>query len=235
MMMMFRQQIVFSNLALLWLVATLVNAQIAERDNAGRVSIRGGESHRNHNSSRGNVDADDNEEANDTTGDDQPVAGTEEPSIQRAWIYYFDAANDTDVEGRKRESGSLKDVAIQGTKQYIIVYKQPDDFGIAEEILSATDVSVQSTVVDNGGSIKHEYNAALNGVSASLTNEAMQELTKQDGIDFIEEVVPMRISTTWGQDRVDEQDLTSAKLDYKWERNRNVGDGVNVCVRCLST
>jgi hypothetical protein len=246
-MMMFhrRQQMVM--LVVLLLFVTLVNAQIAEQDNAGRVSSRE-EDDRNHNdnNSRSDDDTDDNEETNETTtdeettlveapGDDQLIPGTLQlpPLYQSAWIHYFDAAADMDVEDMKRQSGTLEGGNIQGTKEYIIVYKQPDDFSIAEEILAATDIAVQSTVADNGGSITHEYNAALNGVSASLTNEAMEELMKQDGIDFIEEVVPMFITATWGQDRVDEQDLTPNTLDYKWERNRSVGAGVNVCVRCI--
>jgi hypothetical protein len=208
---------------MLVLVDTLVNAQIVEQDDPGRVSIRG-EEDRNHNISRGNENAD------ETPGDDQPVAGTQVPAFRSAWIHHF--ADATDVEDPRRQSSVMADVDIAGTKEYIIAYKPPDDFGIAEEeILSATNAAVQSTVVVNGGSIIHEYNAALNGVSASLTNEALKELMKQDGIDFIEEVVPMYITTTWGQDRVDEKDLTSSNFDYIWERNRSIGDGVNVCVR----
>jgi hypothetical protein len=226
---------VLSILTLLLLVATLVDAQIAEQDDAGVVSFRGNEDHRtrSNNSSRINEVANETNTDEDTTAteaavDDHPVAGTQLPTIQRAWIHYFDTAEDTDGE-----DGALEGADIQGTKEYIIKYKQPDDFSIAEEILAATDEAVQSTVVDNGGFIKYEYSVAMNGVSASLTNEAMQELMKQDGLDFIEEVVPMSMTTTWGQDRVDEKDLTSSKLDYVWERNRSVGDGVNVCVRCV--
>jgi hypothetical protein len=245
-MMMFhrRPQIALSILGTLFLVTHLVEAQLQEQDDVGRVSVQGEEDDRihNHESSRWNDEPDDSEKANamitdqetftiESEGDDQPVAGTQVPPIQTAWIHYFDAADDKDVEDTNRESSALEDPGIQGTKEYIIVYKQIDDFGIAEEILAATDATIQSTVVDNGGSITYEYNAAVNGVSASLTREAMEELMKQDGIDFIEEVVPMYITTTWGQDRVDEKERTSSNLDYKWERDRSAGAGVNVCVR----
>jgi hypothetical protein len=243
-----RRPIVLSILLVLLLWDNFVNAQLVEQDDSGRVSIRGEEDDRSHNddNSRGNDDEEDNEKVNEiitvedtvgnvAAGNDQSVAATIGPSIQNAWIHYFDAADDTNVEDMKRESGALEDADIQGPKEYIIVYKQPSDFGIAEEILADTDAAVQSTVVENGGSITYEYNAALNGVSATLTNEAMEELMKQDGIDFIEEVVPMYTTTTWGQDRVDEKDLTSGNLSYIWKRNRSAGAGVNVCVRCLST
>jgi hypothetical protein len=220
----------------LLLVATLAKPRIAEQDDAVRVSTRGDED-----DTSGNHDADETEEtttdeetiANAAVGYDQTVAGTQVSTIQNAWIHYFDAADGTSVEDMKRESGVLQEVDIQGTKEYFIVYKHPGDFSTAEEILAATDNAVQSIVVGNGGSITYEYNAALNGVSAFLTNEAMQELMKQGGIDFIEEVVPMSMITTWGQDRVDETDLTSSKLDYKWKGNKSVGAGVNVCVRFL--
>jgi hypothetical protein len=239
-----RQQVV--TLIVLLLVVTLVNAQIAEQDDSGRVSLRGAEEDRNDNDnrSRGNDDTVSNTETNETTtdeetitteasGDEQLIPGTQVPPIQSAWIYYFDDADYTGVNDTKPEHGAIEDGEIQGTKEYIIVYKQPDDFGIAEAILATTDVAVQSTVMENGGSVTHEYNAALNGVSVSLTNQALKELMKQDGIDFIEEVLPMHITATWGQDRVDEKDLTPNTLDYKWERNRSAGAGVNVCVRCV--
>jgi hypothetical protein len=231
-----RRQIGLCILLMLLSVVYFIDAQLAEQDDSGRVSIRGGKDDRNHNdmSSRDYDHANDNEEANDTTdataGDDQPIAGTQIPPNQNPWIHYFDAADDADVAETNHKSGAFEDADIQGTKEYIIVYKQPSDFGIAEEILAATDAAVQSTVVENGGSVIYEYNVALNGVSASLTNKALGELMKQDGIDFIEEVVPMYITTTWGQDRVDEVDRT-ANLDYIWKRNRSVGAGINVCVR----
>jgi hypothetical protein len=235
MMMMFRHRQQMVILILLILVNTLVDAQIAEQDDVNRVSIRG-------EGDRNLTDTDSNKETNETTtdeetitteapGDEQLVPRTQVPPIQSAWIYYFD--DDTGVNDTKPENGAIEDGEIQGTKEYIIVYKQPDDFGIAEEILAATDVAVQSTVIENGGSIKYEYDAALNGVSASLTNAGLEELMKQDGIDFIEEVVPMNKATTWGQDRVDEKDLTPNTLDYVWKRNRSAGAGVNVCVRCV--
>jgi Peptidase inhibitor I9 len=240
-----RRQMILSILSFLLLVTTLVNAQIVEQDDAGRVIIRGEEDDRtqqDNNSSRGNDDENDNEETTETItdevtiaidgeGDDQPVAGTEVQTFQQAWVHYFKSVDDTDVEDMKLGGGAFKDGDIQGTKDYIIVYRQPSDFSIAEEILAATDAAVQSTVVDNGGSINYEYTAAFNGVAASLTNEAMVELMQQDGIEFIEEVVPMYTMTTWGQDRVDEKDLTPATLDYVWKRNRSAGVGVNVCVR----
>jgi hypothetical protein len=238
-----RRQMVLSILALLLLVATGVNSQIAEQDDVGRVSIRGEEDDRNDNrtNSRGDDEdaIDDEETTNEETigmeeaGEEEPAIDTLTPPIQKsAWIYHFDSNKNMTIEDMKRHSGSMEDVEIQGTKEFIIVYKQPDDFGIAEEILASTDAAVQSTVADNGGSITFEYNTALNGVSASLTNEALEALMTQDGIDFIEEVIPMYASTTWGQDRVDEKDRTPS-LDYIWERDRNAGAGVNVCVRCV--
>jgi hypothetical protein len=243
-----RQHFVLSIVVFLFLVAADVKAQIVEQDESARVSNRGEESEYNQkdDSSLGNNIEEDYENMNSTNvdtetaateaaGEDQPVAGTQVPPMQPAWIHYFDAADDATVEDMKLEKNVFKDGDIHGTKEYIIVYKQPSDFGIAEEILADTDAAVQSTVVENGGSITYEYNVALNGVSATLTNEAMEELLKQDGIDFIEEVVPMYTTTTWGQDRVDEKDLTSGNLSYIWKRNRSAGAGVNVCVRCLST
>jgi Peptidase inhibitor I9 len=201
------------------MLAAIANAQIAEQDDAGRVSVRAGE------------DTETSSGESDTTAqavaepvDDQPVANTDIPSYT-AWKYSL--ADELPDE----QNAVLEVMDIQGTKEFIIVYKEPDvdDIGIAEEIISVTDFEVQSMVMENGGAIVYEYSTAFNGISADLTNEALQELMKQENIEYIEEVVPMYISEEWGLDRIDQPNLPLNDV-YRFKDNPNAGRGINVCV-----
>ncbi|KAG7347590.1 peptidase S8/S53 domain containing protein [Nitzschia inconspicua] len=193
-----------SLLFLLVFLVSYVNAQIAEQDETGHVNIQGREK------TTPTVTFEAQEEASVT------------PIFEKAWIYSF-----------SEDSAISEVVEIQGTKSFIIVYKEPDenDVGIEEDIIAATDDAVKSAVIDNGGTVTQEFRAVLNGVAADLTTEAIEALMVQDGIAYIEEDIPVYISQqnpTWGQDRVDQPG--SRDGTYKWQGNKSAGQGINVAI-----
>ncbi|KAG7338960.1 peptidase inhibitor I9 [Nitzschia inconspicua] len=125
-----------------------------------------------------------------------------------------------------------ENIEIQGTKSFSIVYKKPNenDVGVEEEIIAAKYSAVESTVVDNGGTITQEFHGVLNGVAGDLSAEAMGALMEQDGIAYIEEDIPAYISiqnnSTWGQDRIDQHDSRNGY--YSWKGNKAAGQGIDV-------
>ncbi|KAG7341014.1 peptidase S8 and S53 subtilisin kexin sedolisin family protein [Nitzschia inconspicua] len=211
-----------SSLLLVLYLSSNVNAQIGEQDDASRVNAQAGETERDL--------PDETPTVLDTVESQleqqQAVEGEEEeeaavpPTTERAWIYSFE---DTSI--------SSEMIEFDGTKSFIVVYKEPDpnDVGNAEDIIAATDFAVQSAVIRNGGTVTQEFTTVFNGVAADLTMEGLNALLEQDGIAFIEEDTPVFISTTWGQDRID-QPNRPGNGSYIWKRNKNAGQGVNVAI-----
>ncbi|KAG7344402.1 peptidase S8/S53 domain containing protein [Nitzschia inconspicua] len=161
----------------------------------------------------------------DGAGHEAQNDATMAPTSDEAWVYFF-----------SEDRAPSEVIEIQGTKEFIIIYEEPDenDFGIQEDIIVAIYDAVESAVVENGGTVTQEFNAVLNGVAADLTTEALEALMEQDGIAYIEEVVPVYISMpqgnpTWGQDRIDQPKLPLNGV-YTWKGNKAAGQGVNVAI-----
>ncbi|KAG7341010.1 peptidase S8a subtilisin subfamily protein [Nitzschia inconspicua] len=204
-----------SSLLLVIYLSSNVNAQIGEQDDASRVNVQTGETDRDL--------PDETPTLLDTVESQQEPEGEEAavpPITERAWIYSFE---DTGI--------SSEMIEFDGTKSFIVVYKEPDpnEVGNAEDIIAATDFAVQSAVIRNGGSVSQEFTTVINGVAADLTMEAMNALMEQDGIAFIEEDTPVFISTTWGQDRIDQPNRPGDGR-YIWKGNKIAGEGVNVAI-----
>ncbi|KAG7357803.1 peptidase S8 S53 subtilisin kexin sedolisin family protein [Nitzschia inconspicua] len=207
-----------SSLLLVFYLSSTANAQIGEQDDASRVEVQAGGTDRDLPDETPTVldTFESQQEQQEPEGEEAVVP----PVTERAWIYSFE---DTSI--------SSEMIEFDGTKSFIIVYKEPDsnEVGNAEDIIAVTDFAVQSAVTDNGGSVTQEFNTVFNGVAADLTMDAMNALMEQDGIAFIEEDTPVFISTTWGQDRVDQPNLPG-NGSYIWKRNKNAGQGVNVAI-----
>ncbi|KAG7357804.1 hypothetical protein IV203_014391 [Nitzschia inconspicua] len=129
-----------SSLLLVIHLSSNVNARIGEQDDASRVNVQAGETERDL--------PDETPTVLDTVESQleqqQPVEGEEEeeeeavpPITERAWIYSFE---DTSI--------SSEMIEFDGTKSFIVVYKEPDpnEVGNAEDIIAATDFAVQSAV-----------------------------------------------------------------------------------------
>jgi hypothetical protein len=120
---------------------------------------------------------------------------------------------------------------LEKAKTYIIVYKT----GLDDLAMITTDSSVQSVVQSAGGEVKYEYSVVINGIAATLTQDAIFELQKNPGVESITEDKMFYIDTaSWGTDRIDESSLPMDNF-YKWEADTQAGAGINVFVRQTDT
>lgn len=96
-----------------------------------------------------------------------------------------------------------------------------DYFVVLEDTLSAASVTPSSLGISSG-QVNHAYDEVVNGYSASLSAEEVRELRGQSGVAYVEEVGVAHTTVTWGQDRIDQEDLP---LDGSYG---TIGDGAGV-------
>ncbi|GAA1437750.1 S8 family peptidase [Nocardiopsis tropica] len=103
-----------------------------------------------------------------------------------------------------------------------------DYFVVLEDSLSASSVSASSLGISSD-QVNHTYEEVLNGYSASLSASEVRELRAQDGVAYVEEVGVAHTTVTWGQDRIDQEDLP---LDGSYS---TTGDGSGVSAYIIDT
>ena len=96
--------------------------------------------------------------------------------------------------------------------QYIVVYKS--DFVAAQ-----ADSAIRASVAAKGGSVQFVYQAALNGYSAYLTDEALKAVLADPAVAYVEvdqvvsiadddvTVNTVQNGATWGLDRINQRAL----------------------------
>jgi hypothetical protein len=132
------------------------------------------------------------------------------------------------IEGRNGNSHQAPVYFADGEDilpgQYIVVFKD----GVSENrIRSASGLSTQST----GIQIHHSFGEVLQGFSATLSDEALEDLRSNPDVAYIEAERIFRVSDSqqnppWGIDRIDQRDLP---LDDVFSY-MGTGAGVNVYV-----
>ncbi len=96
-----------------------------------------------------------------------------------------------------------------------------DYFVVLEDTLSAASVTPSSLGISSD-QVNHTYDEVVNGYSASLSAQEVRELRGQSGVAYVEEVGVAHTTVTWGQDRIDQEDLP---LDGSYG---TTGDGAGV-------
>ncbi|MFC9091009.1 S8 family peptidase [Nocardiopsis dassonvillei] len=96
-----------------------------------------------------------------------------------------------------------------------------DYFVVLEDTLSAASVTPSSLGISSD-QVNHTYDEVVNGYSASLSAAEVRELRGQSGVAYVEEVGVAHTTVTWGQDRIDQEDLP---LDGSYG---TTGDGAGV-------
>ncbi|WP_249352164.1 S8 family peptidase [Nocardiopsis akebiae] len=96
-----------------------------------------------------------------------------------------------------------------------------DYFVVLEDALSAASVTPSSLGISSD-QVNHTYDEVVNGYSASLSAQEVRELRGQSGVAYVEEVGVAHTTVTWGQDRIDQEDLP---LDGSYG---TTGDGAGV-------
>ena len=71
----------------------------------------------------------------------------------------------------------------------------------------------------NGGSVKSVYHKALNGCSMTVPRRAIEALSNNPSVDYVEEVQAVRAladesPASWGLDRIDQCDLPLSDSEY---------------------
>nr|WP_235432174.1 S8 family peptidase [Nocardiopsis sp. RV163] len=103
-----------------------------------------------------------------------------------------------------------------------------DYFVVLEDTLSAASVTPTSLGISSD-QVNHAYDEVVNGYSASLSAQEVRELRGQSGVAYVEEVGVAHTTVTWGQDRIDQEDLP---LDGSYG---TTGDGAGVSAYIIDT
>lgn len=103
-----------------------------------------------------------------------------------------------------------------------------DYFVVLEDTLSTNSLSASSLGISSD-QLNHTYEEVLNGYSASLSSAEVQDLRAQDGVAYVEEVGVAQTTVTWGQDRIDQEDLP---LDGSYS---TTGDGTGISAYIIDT
>jgi subtilisin family serine protease len=111
--------------------------------------------------------------------------------------------------------------AIEG--QYIVVLRK--------DLTSRSARAVEALAEARGGRVVHTYSTAIDGFSAKLPAKAVEALTRNPNVAYVEADRTVRIAdtqspATWGLDRIDQRDRP---LDNSYTYN-TTGSGVNAYV-----
>ncbi|MFD3688078.1 S8 family peptidase [Nocardiopsis sp. NPDC058631] len=103
-----------------------------------------------------------------------------------------------------------------------------DYFVVLEDSVSTSSLSASSLGI-SADQVNHTYKEVVNGYSASLSSSQVRDMRARDGVAYVEEVGVAHTTVTWGQDRIDQEDLP---LDGSYS---TTGDGSGVFAYIIDT